>query len=75
MCAQLYEEDAQIGADVLGWKLTLTGVGACRQARPSNPHDFSFAGLAHSVIGFEVSSTSYLISAWAVETYRHQGRN
>lgn len=30
--AQLYEEDAQIGADILGWKLTLTGVGACRQA-------------------------------------------
>lgn len=28
---ELYEEDAQIGHDVLGWKLTLTGVGACRQ--------------------------------------------
>jgi hypothetical protein len=31
VCLQLYEEDAQIGADILGWKLTLTGVGACRQ--------------------------------------------
>ena len=28
---QLYEDDAQIGHDVLGWKLTLTGVGSCRQ--------------------------------------------
>lgn len=31
---QLYEEDAQIGHDVLGWKLTLTGVGSCRQVGP-----------------------------------------
>ena len=27
----LYQDDAQIGVDVLGWKLTITGVGHCRQ--------------------------------------------
>ena len=30
---ELYEDDAQIGHDVLGWKMTITGVGHCRQAR------------------------------------------
>ena len=28
---ELYEDDAQIGHDVLGWKMTITGVGHCRQ--------------------------------------------
>ena len=28
---ELYEDDAQIGHDVLGWKMTITGVGQCRQ--------------------------------------------
>ena len=27
---ELYEEDAEIGARVLGWKMTLSGVGGCR---------------------------------------------
>ena len=27
----LCQDDAQIGVDVLGWKLTITGVGHCRQ--------------------------------------------
>ncbi len=25
------QDDAQIGADILGWKMTITGVGHCRQ--------------------------------------------
>lgn len=28
---ELYEDDAQIGHDILGWKMTITGVGHCRQ--------------------------------------------
>ena len=28
---ELYEDDAQIGHDVLGWKMTVSGVGHCRQ--------------------------------------------
>ncbi|CAG9465209.1 unnamed protein product [Pedinophyceae sp. YPF-701] len=28
---ELYEDDAATGADVMGWKLTLSGVGKCRQ--------------------------------------------
>ncbi|KAK9867213.1 hypothetical protein WJX84_002119, partial [Apatococcus fuscideae] len=28
---ELYEDDAQIGADALEWKMTITGVGHCRQ--------------------------------------------
>ena len=28
---ELYEDDAQVGHDVLGWKMTITGVGHCRQ--------------------------------------------
>lgn len=28
---ELYEGDAQIGHDILGWKMTITGVGHCRQ--------------------------------------------
>ncbi|KAK9819817.1 hypothetical protein WJX72_002734 [[Myrmecia] bisecta] len=28
---ELYEDDAQIGQDVLNWKMTITGVGHCRQ--------------------------------------------
>lgn len=28
---ELYEDDAQIVHDLLGWKLTITGVGHCRQ--------------------------------------------
>lgn len=27
-------EDAQIGHDTFGWKMTLTGVGHCRQVTP-----------------------------------------
>ena len=30
---ELYEDDAQIGADALEWKMTITGVGHCRQVR------------------------------------------
>jgi DNA mismatch repair protein MSH6 len=29
---ELYEEDAEVVHDVLDWKLTVTGVGHCRQA-------------------------------------------
>jgi len=32
---ELYEEDAQIGHDELGWKLTVSGVGHCRQVHVS----------------------------------------
>lgn len=28
---ELYEDDAQIGHDVMGWKMTVSGVGHCRQ--------------------------------------------
>eukprot|EP00884_Botryococcus_braunii_P000476 jgi/Botrbrau1/10429/Bobra.0133s0036.1 len=28
---ELYEDDAQIGHETLGWKMTITGVGHCRQ--------------------------------------------
>eukprot|EP00959_Pyramimonas_sp_CCMP1952_P127302 2662558-Pyramimonas_sp.AAC.1 len=28
---ELYEEDAQVGHDELGWKMTVSGVGHCRQ--------------------------------------------
>ncbi|CAL8460672.1 g202 [Coccomyxa elongata] len=28
---ELYEDDAEIGAQTLGWKMTITGVGHCRQ--------------------------------------------
>ena len=31
---ELYEDDAQIGHDVLGWKMTVSGVGHCRQVSP-----------------------------------------
>jgi hypothetical protein len=34
---ELYEEDAQIGQDELGWKLTVSGVGHCRQVRLQSP--------------------------------------
>lgn len=30
---ELYEDDAQIGADVLHWRMTITGVGHCRQVQ------------------------------------------
>ena len=32
---ELYEDDAQVGHDVLGWKMTITGVGHCRQVPSS----------------------------------------
>lgn len=31
---ELYEDDAQIGHDVMGWKMTVSGVGHCRQVLP-----------------------------------------
>lgn len=34
---ELYEEDAQIGHDELGWKLTVSGVGHCRQVYLLSP--------------------------------------
>ncbi len=33
---ELYADDAQVGHDVLNWKLTVTGVGHCLQVRTSS---------------------------------------
>lgn len=46
MCIQLYEDDAQIGADILGWKLIITGVGHCRQVCNNS----SNTGMALSIL-------------------------
>ena len=35
---ELYEDDAQIGHDTLGWKMTITGVGHCRQVPTNSTH-------------------------------------
>ena len=44
---ELYEDDAQVGHDVLGWKMTITGVGHCRQVQQTE----SLADVASGNIG------------------------
>lgn len=49
---ELYEDDAQIGADHLGWKLTHSGVGHCRQVPGS-------ANISTNICRFSACTTGY----------------
>ena len=47
---ELYEDDAQIGHDILGWKMTITGVGHCRQVMLALNDMLSFGTLVHFAV-------------------------
>jgi hypothetical protein len=59
---ELYEDDAQIGHDTLGWKMTITGVGHCRQVMLALNDMLSFGTLVHfAVVSLQRKQTMQLM--------------
>ena len=47
---ELYEDDAQIGHDVLHWRMTITGVGHCRQVQSPLPGPVALVFAMQSIL-------------------------
>jgi DNA mismatch repair protein MSH6 len=57
---ELYEDDAEVGCSELGWKMTVSGVGHCRQVGcPESGVDVAVAALVQR--GYRVAGGSLRI--------------
>ncbi|KAK9813990.1 hypothetical protein WJX73_008383 [Symbiochloris irregularis] len=66
---ELYEDDAQIGHDVLQWRMTITGVGHCRQVGcPESGIDEAVARL--TAAGFKVGRMEQMETALEAKAAR-----